>query len=94
MDLSNWDLDYMIPKGTSHNSLPNSTYEVPKGTGKTELEPSLLRMSAWKNIKNITQDSHNICKYFDIGPPEPDNKSLHKAVHVKIPFEGTNLPNQ
>jgi hypothetical protein len=33
-------------------------------------------------------------KYFDIGPPEPDNKNPHKAVHLKIPNEGTNLPNQ
>ncbi len=32
MDLFNGDLDYMIPKGTSHTSVPNSTYEVPKGT--------------------------------------------------------------
>jgi hypothetical protein len=32
-------LDYMIPKGTSHNSLPNSIYEVPKGTMKTRFEP-------------------------------------------------------
>jgi hypothetical protein len=30
MDLSNWDLDYMIPKGTSHTSAPDSTYEVQK----------------------------------------------------------------
>jgi hypothetical protein len=30
MDLSNSDLDYMIPKGTSHTSVPNSTYEVQK----------------------------------------------------------------
>jgi hypothetical protein len=28
MDLSNLDLDYMIPKGTSHTSAPDSTYEV------------------------------------------------------------------
>ncbi len=27
MDLSNWDLD-LIPKGTSHTSAPDSTYEV------------------------------------------------------------------
>ncbi len=30
MDLSNWDLDYMIPKGTSHTSVLNSTFEVQK----------------------------------------------------------------
>jgi hypothetical protein len=30
MDLSNLDLDYMIPKGTSHTSAPDSTYEVQK----------------------------------------------------------------
>ncbi len=30
MDLSNLDLDYMIPKGTSHTSDPDSTYEVQK----------------------------------------------------------------
>jgi hypothetical protein len=29
----------MIPKGTSHTSLPNSTYEVPKGTMKARFEP-------------------------------------------------------
>ncbi len=46
MDLSNWDLDYMIPKGTSQTSVPNSTYEVPKGTMKTRFEPSLPRMLA------------------------------------------------
>jgi hypothetical protein len=51
MDLSNWDLDYMIPRGTSHTSVPNSTYEVPKGTTKIRFEPSLPRMSEWKNIK-------------------------------------------
>ncbi len=56
MDLSNWDLDYMIPKGTSHTSVPNFTYEVPKGTMKTRVEPSLPRMSAWKNIKLFIQD--------------------------------------
>jgi hypothetical protein len=28
----------MIPKGTSHTSPPNSTYEVPKGTMKTRFE--------------------------------------------------------
>jgi hypothetical protein len=37
MDLSNEYLDYMIPKGTSHTSLPNSTYEVPKGTMKLQI---------------------------------------------------------
>jgi hypothetical protein len=36
----------MIPKGTSHNSLLNSTYEFPKGTMKTRFEPGLPRMSA------------------------------------------------
>ena len=51
MDLSNLDLDYMIPKGTSHTSVPNSIYEIPKGTMKTRFEPSLPRMSAWKNTK-------------------------------------------
>jgi hypothetical protein len=30
MDLSNLDLDFMIPKGTSHTSAPDSTYEVQK----------------------------------------------------------------
>jgi hypothetical protein len=30
MDLSNRDLDYMIPKGSSHTSVPDSTYEVEK----------------------------------------------------------------
>jgi len=39
-------LDYMIPKGTSHTSVPNSTYKVPKGTMKTRFEPSLPRMLA------------------------------------------------
>ncbi len=48
----------MIPKGTSHTSVPNSTYEVPKGTMKTRFEPSLPRMSAWKNNKLHTQDSN------------------------------------
>jgi hypothetical protein len=53
---TNGDLDYMIPKETSHTSVLNSTYEVPKGNMKTRLEPSLPRMSAWKNIKSLTQD--------------------------------------
>jgi hypothetical protein len=30
MDLSNCDLDYMIPKGISHTSAPDFTYEVQK----------------------------------------------------------------
>ncbi len=46
MDLSNRDLNYMIPKGTSHTSLPNYTNEVPKRTMKPRFEPSLPRMSA------------------------------------------------
>jgi hypothetical protein len=58
MDLSNWDLDYMNPKGTSHTSVLNSTYEVPKGTMKTKFEPSLPRISAWKNNILLTQDSN------------------------------------
>ncbi len=58
MDLSNWDLDYMIPKGISHTSVLNSTYEVPIETMKTRVEPSLSRMSAWKNITLYTQDSN------------------------------------
>jgi len=33
-------------------------------------------------------------KYFVTGPPKLDAKCPHKAVHVKIPVEGTNLPNQ
>jgi hypothetical protein len=33
----------MIPKGTSHASVPNSTYEVPKRNMKTIFEPSLPR---------------------------------------------------
>ena len=41
-----------------------------------------------------TLDPCNNCKYFDIGSPEPDTKNPHKAVHVKIPVEGTNLANQ
>ncbi len=48
----------MIPKGTSHTSVPNSTYEVPKGTMKTRFEPSLPRMSARKNSKLHTQNSN------------------------------------
>jgi hypothetical protein len=31
----------MIPKETSHTSVPNSTFEVPKGTMKIRFEPSL-----------------------------------------------------
>ncbi len=30
MDLFNLDLDYMIPKGTSHTSAPDATYEAQK----------------------------------------------------------------
>jgi hypothetical protein len=37
----------MIPKETSHTSVPNSTYEVPKGTVKTRFEPSLPRMKKY-----------------------------------------------
>jgi hypothetical protein len=39
------------------------------------------------------QDPYNSCKYFDIGPPKPDTLNSHKAVDVKIPVEGKNLPN-
>ena len=38
MELSNGDFDSMIPKGTSHTSLPNSTYEVLKGTMKARFD--------------------------------------------------------
>jgi hypothetical protein len=34
----------MIPKETGHTSVPNSTYEVPKGTMKTRFEV------IWTNI--------------------------------------------
>ncbi len=78
MDLYNWDLDNMIPKGTSHTLVPNSTYEVPKGTIKTRFEPSLPRMPARKNINLLTQDwtgvSYIRCKYFDIGPASQISK--------------------
>jgi hypothetical protein len=32
--------------------------------------------------------------YFDIRPSKPDTYNPHKAVDVKFPVEGTNLPNQ
>jgi hypothetical protein len=73
MDLSNWDMDNMIPKGTSHTSVPNSTFEVPKGTIKTRFEPSLPRMSALKNNKLLTKDSNpgplhqlSVCRHWTI----------------------------
>jgi hypothetical protein len=91
-------MDYMIPKGTSHTSVQNSTYEIPKGTMKTKFELSLQGCQHEKISKFTprirTQDPCNSCKYFDIGLPKPDTGSPHKAVDVKIPVEGTNLPNQ
>jgi hypothetical protein len=71
----------MIPKGTSHTSLSNSTYEIPKGTMKTRFEPSLLRLSACEIIKFTprirTQDPCNSYNYVDISPPKPD--TYHKT---------------
>jgi hypothetical protein len=88
----------MIPKGTSHTSVPNSTYEAPKGTMKTRFEPCLPRMSACKIInfspRIRTRDPCNSDEYVDIGPSKPDIYTSHKVVYVKIPVEGTNLPNQ
>ncbi len=58
---------------TNHTSVPNSTYEVPTGTMRTRFEPSLPRMSAWKNIKLHTRTRNPFIsyKYFDIGPSKP-----------------------
>ncbi len=45
IDLSSWALYYMISKGTSHTSVPNSTYEVQK----FQYNPiSLLVVQIWK----------------------------------------------
>ncbi len=44
MDLSNWDLDYTIPKGTSHTAVLNSTYEVQK------IYINLTDLGLWRNL--------------------------------------------
>jgi hypothetical protein len=88
----------MIPKGTSHTSLPNSTFEVLKGTMKTRFEPSLPRKSAWKNDKNLHPGFEPRTPATDVSILTLDHQckihSLHKAVYLKILVEGTNLPNQ
>jgi hypothetical protein len=65
---------------------------------KTRFEPIPLRCQHEKILKFTprirTQDPGNRCKYFDIGPQKTDIWRPYKAVHVKIPVEGTNLPNQ
>jgi hypothetical protein len=43
----------MIPKGISHTSVTNSTYEVPKGTMETRFEPSLPRNFSMKKYYNF-----------------------------------------
>jgi hypothetical protein len=88
----------MIPEGTSHNSVPNSTYEVSKGTMKTRFEPSLPRMSARKIINFTswirTQDPCSSGKFFAIGPSRTVTWVSNKVDHVKTPVEGVNLPNR
>jgi hypothetical protein len=83
----------MIPKGTIHTSVPNSTYEVPKGLNLVSQGCQHEKIiNSTLGIR--TQDPCIIKKYFDIGPSKPGTYSHHKAVDVKIPVEGTNLPNQ
>jgi hypothetical protein len=88
----------MILKGTSHTSVPNSTYEVPKGTMKPDLN-LVSQGCQHEKIINFsprfrTRDPCISNEYVEIGPSKPDILTTHKAVYVKIPVEGTNLPNQ
>ena len=75
MDLSNLDMDYMIPKGTSHTSVPNSTYEVPKGSMKPDLNPVSQGCQLEKiinfTLRFRTQYPCIRGKFFDIGPSKP-----------------------
>jgi hypothetical protein len=57
----------MIPKGTSHTSLLNSTNEVPKGTMKTR--PS----SNYFNIGPPKPDTYRPYKALDVKIPEGTN---------------------
>jgi hypothetical protein len=46
------------------------------------------------SLRIQTRDPCISNEYVDIGPSKPDIHTSHKAVYVKIPVEGTNLPNQ
>ncbi len=51
MDLSNSDLDYIIPKGTSHTLVPNTTYEVKK-----------IKINSYKVSCSLFSCRHAHCK--------------------------------
>ncbi len=74
MDLSNWDLDYMIPKETI--AIPQ--FQIPHV--KSQKEPDLNLVSRGCQHEKIlnftpkiwTQDPWISYKYFDTGPSKPD----------------------
>ncbi len=68
---------------------------------KTRFEPRIPRMSSGKREKvlNITpwirtQAPCILSKDFVTRPSKLDTQYSHKAVHVKIPVEGTDLPKK
>ncbi len=78
-------------------------FQIPHMKSQKELWKSVLNLVSQgcqhEKIINFksrirTRDPDISNKFFDIWPSKPDTLNPHKAVHVKTPVEGTNLPNR